>query len=419
MKVRRKFLVLVLIAGVLSGCGGTRRASRSGEIRKPEPSSGWMAEGGSPSSGVKGGEGAGGNAEAGIGNLIDLRILPEGTQSHFPAQEAAVPGEKFRSEAFVKGTAIRISHPIPLADPGLKIPPYYLVWGEKFSGSSTIVSAYYQHEVEKQDGKRLGRPQRIPVSFDPDSRRWFIPVLDLFQGEGSQPVSASDLHVLFLDLDLEGGSHSELEIQLQVTGGLIPQLISVTRHQEGGEPTRIIGRLKTEGWAYFEDTIQNPVARSLRLWFRVLGGDFSMLQANADANGHTSVKSQGIFLVMKFTSHFQQAGFRIYPDSRPMSFVGAKSGEWVSWVLGPSEKVKIVALSMPAPGTRLLGNYVDNSTHVDCLQVEGTYSREVGVSDLGDPDPLPGHVLHLESPKPVALGGPPPQLGFFIPDTLL
>lgn len=375
----------------------------------------------------QGGGGLTADEGAGISPLIDLKVLPEGPRNHFPVKDDGVASDSaYRSDAFVKGHVLRLRHPVPLFDPGLKIPPYYLVWPERSKGE-VIVGATYETQVEGTTGQRSENPTRIPVPFDTDSRRWFIPVMDLFQGSKG-PILGTDLYLIFLELELEGGAHAEVQVEFQVSGGLIPQGIRLVAHKDGLPPTRLFGGLAREGWVFMEDIIRNPVDRTLKLWFRLQGADFTVHEAITDLKAHLPLPGPpqkgdlfpaSTVLTVAASGKLRLEGFRVSVGGEPEVFQKARSSDWIAMVLGPSEEVTIKGWAAVTPDTRPCPYSIPGNS-VDSLRVEGSYLTETAVSEVDGTSPDPGRLLQFPMPTPVAIGMPsPPRLNMEFPNMLL
>lgn len=417
---RRWGKCLILILAVLSGCGGSRRDPRSAE--RPQPSLPADAVTRKPRWSPS-------DQADSVDRLLALKVLPEGDQSHYPAADSTGSAEAYRSEAFVKGNAIRITHPIPLMDPAQKVPPYFLVWSERAQGN-TIVSAYYEHQVEGVNGLRAGSPERVPVPFDRVSRRWFIPIQDLFK-DASHPFTVTDLHCLFLELELDAGTHVEVEVQFQVSGAGIPRTLAISSHRDGVPPTRLFGGLAREGWVFMEDSIRNPVQRTVKLWFRILGADFTVWEALTDLKAHAPLPGappvQGdlfpaaTVLTVGTRGMLRLAGFRISLSGQPGLFQPAGSGDWISVLLNPLEEVRIQGWAAIAPGTRP-SPYRIPGRSVDYLRVDGHYETETGVTEVNSPRVDPASILRVSLPSPLAIGDPapfPPRLNITLSQLLL
>ena len=149
----------------------------------------------------------------------------------------------------------------------LKNPPF-LVWDEK-ALSSPIVDAYYEHRMIDPALHGEGTGKRIPASFDPITRWWFIPILDLLDGK-PQNAESSDNHWLLLDLDLESGARIRVKVLLRIHGSpvkIIPKPVPV----KVALTTAELGTALEKQLTLLEEDYPNPTPRRLRLWINAQG----------------------------------------------------------------------------------------------------------------------------------------------------
>ena len=203
---------------------------------------------------------------------IQLRIIPAGHDSAYPDSEINPADSTTMDQVLYRGNEVEFKKVISLPDPeNPRDRPLFLVWHEDVLGSP-IREAHYEYRIESVYNEKRRAATREPVSFDPETRRWFIPFESLF-GRREFDVDPSEKQHLRLDLLLADHSRVELQVRFRALGpvppiehlgsrGLVNNLGKLTS-------TEMFQNARSE-LVLHEESLSNPTRRTLHYWVKAV-----------------------------------------------------------------------------------------------------------------------------------------------------
>lgn len=233
MRALSEWMIFVLVAGWVSGCGGI--SSKPRKERLPAEDSALSGD-----------------------FRVEVRLA--GTDPVFPS--AAGEEGRLQERGWVTGAReLILSEVIPVQ----RQKPAFLVWGEKAFGSA-IVSVQYEHRIQDQLNSKSGDKSRELASFDETTRRWFVPMLSLF--EQDYDANPADQHHLGLDFLLADGRRVELTVLFRGAGPLPPVVLTQKAPVFPDNPASFSRVLATDGTPIWITEFSNPASRPVSIWVR-------------------------------------------------------------------------------------------------------------------------------------------------------
>jgi hypothetical protein len=242
-----------------------------------------------------------------------------------------------------------------------------LVWSEAWRGRQ-IQAASADQRIEEEDGKLVGPLEHINVSYDPGSRRWFIPLVALVRSQAGD-LDASRPHRLTLDLSLDDGTRSLIQVRLKFKPMTSALGFGVVRiYQPITCPGPDCAHLKD--WAVSvplrSTSISNPFARPITAWVR---GDFELTLKSYVGLTAWAVDPQP--RVIQPIWQYSATRLRLAPGairrtSGVSEPVGSPNARWNSIELAPHESITLnwnatpisnASCKLPASQTRVYDTY--------------------------------------------------------------
>ncbi len=235
---------------------------------------------------------------------IQLRIIPAGDDPAYPDGEIDLARSTTMDQVLYRGNEIEFKKVISLPDPeNPRQRPLFLVWHEDAFGSP-IREAHYEYRIESVYNEKRRPADREPVSFDPETRRWFIPFESLF-GNREFDVDPSEKQHLRLDLLLADDSRVELQVRFRALGP-IPHI----QHLESRGSVNNLGHMtSTEMFqnarselVLNEESLSNPTRRNLYYWIKAVQAGPFRLASNLEVTRYSlDGKPSCSFLVDTYT----------------------------------------------------------------------------------------------------------------------
>jgi hypothetical protein len=199
-------------------------------------------------------------ANGGSGFRLEM-VSGDGAVENIPSSDSGVTVID-SNDLLTQGNTISLQKRLALPDLTQGEKPLYFVWDQAFGGS-TIVSATYDLEQERdgQPARDLSNGQAVPR--DSAQGRWFISLSQLFSGHESE-MSPLDEQILTLNFLLADGRESSLVLRFMLEGQIPDHLL------QSDTLNGLPASLDSAGlYTYAVSAMTNSALRPLVVWARV------------------------------------------------------------------------------------------------------------------------------------------------------
>lgn len=344
-------LFLALHLPLLLGAGCSGLFAKKPALRSPDPSQPISSQGSSNPQ----------NAPLSRPTVeeLDLRVVPLGRIAELP--EASDAGKKI--ELVTEGSVAIAKNTLRLPRPE-KDAPLFFVWNESVF-ASPIRQAFFTHRTQDPRNQLSGPMDRLPASFDPETRRWFIPLASLFPA-ANLSLDPAEQHWLLLDLLLANGDRLEFAVGLKLGLPLPPVQFQALSTPATPEASRFGSILTHQGHALVSESLQNPSRQRVALWIQGQGNlsfRTSVLLSRFEPRPDAEPTGPHWY---RFESGASASlrGVRVHRGGQ-MTELPVTNGKWHKLMLNPFEKVELQWLAGRDPSAGL-------------CQLPGPVTREIG-----------------------------------------
>ena len=353
MRVLSKWIMTISLCavclGLLAGCGKPFHPADGGGAQGDPASSPQAQNSGGPAAAEM-------LPEESLAQKLQIRTLPESKDEGFPDRSAKPEAARASEDIVATGTDIVFRKTIDVTK------PVFLVWHEAAFGPK-IVDAHFIQRQMNPDNQERGAPDRTPVSFDRETRRWFIPLAKIV----SDPMDADPAENRLLDLDLvlASGVRIELHLSFRVLGALPRIIVTSSRPAITGTSEEIERQVSDGGITLLQEIVSNPSKRSLRIWVRPSRSAVAMTTGLKVPRYSVTVYTMGPVAEMEYASSVAPVAdvhLRLTRGGKAPLEIPVSPEQWRSFELEPLETVRLEWLAhsesavcgFPAPTVRTL-----------------------------------------------------------------
>ncbi len=256
------------------------------------------------------------------GHLDLFRVMPASANRELPERSAGRPIRLIREgSVWIARDVIRLSDAKPTDR----------AWPEATFGERIVGAIYSVSRREAGEDGSEAQPARRDVrhvSFDDETRRWFVSVEEVI-GAAARDTGPGRIHRLRLELLFEGGRHRRFDIEFQAIGPVPPVALEGGDQVIEGNPDVWMNVAKMGPIAY-QKRLSNPTQRPLRAWVRVWGIQPSWISTSIDQVSYHGGPPQEVHSLRVQDGTFKLSTLEGLLDGDARQFdVALEEGAWI------------------------------------------------------------------------------------------